>query len=906
MVEETDSNERTGVSVISQMAARRRRGDTNKKKKSPAASEVQEEKNLKIGSGRKGSSVVSQMAARRRRSGNQEKIRELAQRNTNVINSKERNSWKERAMTERNHRRRSAKPLPNYSLSDSFTEQQLPNSTNDTTLNQKTRSEFKGERTMVSVTKVISRSSTTPKSIPKPTSTPSSLADPSLSKFSFEDTRIEPRLSATATSALSRLSATAARLSATATSALSIATAATVGSNTNMDFSIDENLGIPPETPDTFSIDDIDEDLDRTQGSKASLISKLMDFPSSRKRGTSVGVLGRDDKRMQRIMMHAAERRKKEETPRNRQSSGDSTTLPPPSVFSGTTSVNTSNNSEMSNSSDDDEDEKELDRKLLEELHHLNTDRPITPTDDTRETALGRFSRVRALWGKRDSAVEKKREPDDPWTVLLHSINVNPALKQEVTHMQRIVRKGKHVDKKAMKMEMKQLLEERAKWMTATSKVKCVVRVRPVPPEANTSECPSDSTITINATTRNVDLRKSVNTHTFNYDRVYGMNANNEYVYKTIARPLVASIFHRKKVSMFSYGATGSGKTYTMIGVEKDRGIFFRTIQDIYQLLAFPENKGLTADLSMFEVYGSGIFDLLNERKKLKARNDRKGNTRVTGLTHQVCDTMGEMLAASDRATRFRKVGSTHANDVSSRSHAIIRIRIVELKRNKVQGIFQIIDLAGSERARDVGKVSKERQREGAEINKSLLALKECIRIMGKNQKKKSGSKKEHVSFRSSVLTRLLKSSLKGNTKTIMVACVAPTKKSMEPTMNTLRYATQLKNMKAVVSQKVMEQDDDELADEVAKAPRHVEIVRQFLQDARDLMGKETVLQGEQEQLLNDLERLSQENKSRGQEFSELFHSLKQVFKRRAILSHGLQKIRENLKTLERKVTSSH
>jgi len=533
--------------------------------------------------------------------------------------------------------------------------------------------------------------------------------------------------------------------------------------------------------------------------------------------------------------------------------------------------------------------------------------RPITPETVRARAVAGspsnQYERIRQAWGQekmKKKIVEKPQERKvDAWTAILHSVAADPALKTEIRHMQAML-KSECKSEHKLQNEIKVLLEERGKWLVTgkkKSKVKCVVRARPVPTEMNIASTPNEETLKICTTSKNVDLTDATTSHTFTFDRVYPMEASNEYVYKTCARPLVASIFQKKKVSMFSYGATGSGKTYTMIGVEKDRGIFYRTVRDIYTILKFKENKNLTADLSVFEIYGSGIFDLLNERTKLKARNDRKGNTRIIGLTHQVCKTMSDMLNAADCATEYRKVGSTHANDVSSRSHAIIRIRIINLTKNRVHGKFQIIDLAGSERARDVGAVSRERQREGAEINKSLLALKECIRMMGMNQKK--GKKRtQHVSFRSSVLTRLLKSSLMGNTNTIMVACVGATKKAIEPTMNTLRYATQLKNMKPVVSQKINSTEDDDFEeDEVAvKESAIVSELKAIIQEQREMINKEYSLLEAQERLLLDLEKCMDEPDV------DLLRELSQTLKQKSILLHSIPKIKQNMSSLQRKI----
>ncbi|GAB5369803.1 hypothetical protein AAMO2058_001437700 [Amorphochlora amoebiformis] len=555
-----------------------------------------------------------------------------------------------------------------------------------------------------------------------------------------------------------------------------------------------------------------------------------------------------------------------------------------------------SGDTESSDGSNDDE-EHSLTREVMDLISQVG--RPITPSAKGRK-GRSDYDKVRAMWGEREKSKKAQNPKGDPFTHLLHQINVDPSLKAEITHLQAMLRVESKSERK-LNREMKTLLEDRGRWLLSKSKqmVKVVVRVRPVPADQNTSSTPKEDTIEITSVSKNVDLSDSTTSHAFQYDRVYPMDCNNGLVYKTCARPLVASVFQKKKVSMFSYGATGSGKTHTMIGVPKDRGIFHRTVKDIYTILGFKEHKSLTADLSMFEVYGGNIHDLLNQRLKLKCRNDRKGNTKIVGLTHQVCGTMEEMLTAADKASQYRKVGSTSANDVSSRSHAIIRMRIIDLSKNKVQGMFQIIDLAGSERARDIGKVSRERQREGAEINKSLLALKECIRAMGKNSKKKK-KKAGHVSFRSSVLTRILKSSLIGNTSTIMVACVGPKKSSMEPTINTLRYATQLKNMKAVVSHHVTQVQHEEEEDEaVVRVSPEVQKALDLIKEQKEMMVKEMALLEAQRQVMQDLD---QSLKALNKPDVGALRELKDILSKKSKLLHALPRIKQEVSALAKKV----
>lgn len=188
---------------------------------------------------------------------------------------------------------------------------------------------------------------------------------------------------------------------------------------------------------------------------------------------------------------------------------------------------------------------------------------------------------------------------------------------------------------------------------------------------------------------------------------------------------------------------------------------------------------------SFFEIYGNKLYDLLNNRKQLFAREDYKQKVNIVGLQEHPVDTVDELMNIIEYGNSVRATGSTGANADSSRSHAILQICLKQTKDNKLHGIFSFIDLAGSERGADTMNNDKQTRLEGADINKSLLALKECIRSLDLNRR--------HIPFRGSKLTEVLRDSFIGNSKTVMIANVSPSSASCEHTINTLRYADRVK-----------------------------------------------------------------------------------------------------------------
>merc|ERR1719266_1949097 len=296
-----------------------------------------------------------------------------------------------------------------------------------------------------------------------------------------------------------------------------------------------------------------------------------------------------------------------------------------------------------------------------------------------------------------------------------------------------------------------------------------------------------------------VDLTKYLDNQQFRFDCAFDETASNEMVYKYTARSLVQSIFEGGMATCFAYGQTGSGKTHTMGGEfhgksqDSKNGIYAFATKDVFKLLKSPKykNNNLIVSCSYFEIYSGKVFDLLSGKSKLRVLEDGKQQVQVVGLTESVVTSVEDVLKLITHGNNLRTSGQTSANAHSSRSHAVFQIILrTNTAKKPLYGKFSLIDLAGNERGADTSSANRQTRMEGAEINKSLLALKECIRALGR----KGG----HLPFRASKLTQVLRDSFIGEkSKTCMIAMVSPGLSSCEHTLNTLRYADRVKELGA-------------------------------------------------------------------------------------------------------------
>ncbi|GLH01411.1 hypothetical protein R5R35_009502 [Gryllus longicercus] len=284
----------------------------------------------------------------------------------------------------------------------------------------------------------------------------------------------------------------------------------------------------------------------------------------------------------------------------------------------------------------------------------------------------------------------------------------------------------------------------------------------------------------------------------FTFDAVYDAMSTQEELYNETAHPLVSSILDGFNGTIFAYGQTGTGKTYTMEGSKPDpsqKGIILRSFDQIFNYISRSKNMQYLVRTSYLEIYQEEIRDLLSKdrRKTYELREAAGIGVYVKDLSSFVCKSAKEIEHVMYVGNQNRSIGATNMNDHSSRSHAIFMITIEMSDTDSFKKIIRVgklnlIDLAGSERQSKTGATG-ERLKEASKINLSLSALGNVISALvdGKNP---------HIPYRDSKLTRILQDSLGGNSKTIMVANIGPASYNYDETLTTLRYANRAKNIK--------------------------------------------------------------------------------------------------------------
>ncbi|CAI2009262.1 hypothetical protein SEUBUCD646_0G00680 [Saccharomyces eubayanus] len=290
----------------------------------------------------------------------------------------------------------------------------------------------------------------------------------------------------------------------------------------------------------------------------------------------------------------------------------------------------------------------------------------------------------------------------------------------------------------------------------------------------------------------------------FVFDKLFDENSSQTRVYKETTSPLLDSVLDGYNSTVFAYGATGCGKTYTVSGTPSQPGIIFLAMEELFNKIDdLKDEKNFEISVSYLEIYNERIRDLLNPEtpsKRLIIREDTQNHIKVANLSYHNPTTVEDVMNLVVQGNINRTTSPTEANEVSSRSHAVLQIHImqtnklVDLTSQHTFATLSVIDLAGSERAAATRNRGL-RLHEGANINRSLLALGNCINALCLND----GSRTCHIPYRDSKLTRLLKFSLGGNCKTVMIVCISPSSSHYDETLNTLKYANRAKEIKTKI-----------------------------------------------------------------------------------------------------------
>jgi kinesin family protein 3/17 len=287
---------------------------------------------------------------------------------------------------------------------------------------------------------------------------------------------------------------------------------------------------------------------------------------------------------------------------------------------------------------------------------------------------------------------------------------------------------------------------------------------------------------------------KSDTYKSFAFDSVYNSDSSQQEVYDESAFPLVESSIQGYNSTIFAYGQTGCGKTFTMLGVPSDltlRGIIPNSFAHIFGVISESKNKLFLVKCSYVEIYNEQIRDLLNydQKKKLELKESSDKGIFIKDVMMLDVKNTQDISLAMESGNSHRVVKHTAMNDTSSRSHAIFIIYVESseenLGRNSIRaGKLNLVDLAGSERQKKT-KAEGDTLKEAIKINLSLNSLGNVITALVE--------KRNHVPYRDSKLTLLLQDSLGGNTKTLMIAVVSPADYNFDETLSTLRYASRAK-----------------------------------------------------------------------------------------------------------------
>ncbi|XP_029354404.1 kinesin-like protein KIF18A isoform X2 [Echeneis naucrates] len=388
---------------------------------------------------------------------------------------------------------------------------------------------------------------------------------------------------------------------------------------------------------------------------------------------------------------------------------------------------------------------------------------------------------------------------------------------------------------------------------------------------------------------RNVNKRANKDLK-FVFDHVFSETSTQVDIFENTTKGILDGVMNGFNCTVFAYGATGAGKTHTMLGSQDDPGVMYRTMKELFKRMEdAKEEKEFAVAFSYLEVYNEQIRDLLSNTGPLAVREDSSKGVVVQGLTLHQPKSAEHILEALDAGNRNRTQHPTDMNATSSRSHAVFQIylrqqeKTASLNPNVCIAKMSLIDLAGSERA-SATNAKGARFREGANINRSLLALGNVINALADPK-----SKKAHIPYRDSKLTRLLKDSLGGNCRTVMIANVSPSSKSYDDTHNTLKYANRAKEIKSSLKSNVVSLD--------SHIGQYAVICEKQRQEILQL--KQKLKEYEQKNMVPGTSNTNSQTSQTQAEFKRVSEALQQIFSSRAQIRREQLDLERQLKENE-------
>ncbi|CAD8109570.1 unnamed protein product [Paramecium primaurelia] len=368
----------------------------------------------------------------------------------------------------------------------------------------------------------------------------------------------------------------------------------------------------------------------------------------------------------------------------------------------------------------------------------------------------------------------------------------------------------------------------------------------------------------------------------FTFNQCFDSKHTTKFIYQQQIQRITLSSLQGINGTVFMYGQTGSGKTYTMMGYDQEEGILKQGLKDLFGEIAKQQDRQYFLRCSYVEIYTDQVYDLLATQERLSEtlliNEDFNKEFVIKGAIEEVVTNINEIMDILQFGESNRHYASTVMNHCSSRSHTIFRlyVRCVPnyIGPNSVitESILNFVDLAGSEkinihdsmlkkRGTSVGGSGgtqyKDRQNESKHINKSLFFLTQVISLRAQDKND------QHIPYRNSPLTKILRSSLGGNSRTAIILCINPCYSQFEQTLSTLRFGTNAKKIENNVSKNIVGFDNDESLNRVIK---DYEIKINELQKAR-VDDKQ-----QQEMMLKIIEKLEEQRKIFRQQFTASDH----------------------------------
>ncbi|KAF2620267.1 hypothetical protein F2Q68_00042073, partial [Brassica cretica] len=368
----------------------------------------------------------------------------------------------------------------------------------------------------------------------------------------------------------------------------------------------------------------------------------------------------------------------------------------------------------------------------------------------------------------------------------------------------------------------------------------------------------------------------------FKFDRVYTPKNGQVDVFAD-ASPMVVSVLDGYNVCIFAYGQTGTGKTFTMEGTPQNRGVNYRTVEQLFEIAnERRETISYNISVSVLEVYNEQIRDLLATSpasKKLEIKQSFDGSHHVPGLVEAKVENINEVWNVLQAGSNARAVGSNNVNEHSSRSHCMLSIMVKAknlMNGDCTKSTLWLVDLAGSERLAKTD-VQGERLKEAQNINRSLSALGDVIYALA--------TKSSHIPYRNSKLTHLLQDSLGGDSKTLMFVQISPSEHDVSESLSSLNFATRVRGVELGPARKQVDTGELQKMKAMVEKARHEsrskeELIKKLEENIQNLEGKNKgrdhsyrSLQEKNKELESQLESLHNQSEKQNAQLQEKLKS---------------------------------